>query len=219
MPGRARPAPRPRRRGAAEARHLCRHPLLGRRCCGCSTRLCRLADRAAAGAGGARDRGRGRISSISRSTSLFVLGFGWGVAGVAAATLLAEGGKTARAARRSPRASRRRARRWRLAGRRETWSAAALGALFRLNRDLFLRTLLLTGAILLLTRARRHAGAAGARRQRHPLPVVHPLGADPRRLRERRAGAVRRGGRRRATAPASTRWSGRCCSGAWPAAR
>jgi MATE family multidrug resistance protein len=38
------------------------------------------------------------------------------------------------------------------AARRETWSAASMGALFRINRDLFLRTLLLTAAILLLTR-------------------------------------------------------------------
>ncbi|HEX8262078.1 MAG TPA: MATE family efflux transporter [Allosphingosinicella sp.] len=81
----------------------------------------------------------------------FVLGFGWGVAGVAAATLVSEGGKTlvlaAVTARQQP------ARRaLAAAARRETWSAAAMGALFRLNRDLFLRTLLLTAAILLLTR-------------------------------------------------------------------
>ena len=81
----------------------------------------------------------------------FVLGFGWGVAGVAAATLLSEGGKTlallAVTARQGPARAALRA-----AARRETWSAARMGALFRLNRDLFLRTLLLTGAILLLTR-------------------------------------------------------------------
>jgi MATE family multidrug resistance protein len=82
----------------------------------------------------------------------FVLGLGWGVAGVAAATLLSEGGKLLAvlviAAREPPFA---------LAGglvrRRETWSRAAMGALIRLNRDLFIRTLLLTAAILLLTRA------------------------------------------------------------------
>jgi MATE family multidrug resistance protein len=82
---------------------------------------------------------------------LFVLGLGWGVAGVAAATLLSEGGKTlalltvvagqgpARAAVAA-------------AARRATWSSASMSALFRLNRDLFLRTVLLTAAILLLTR-------------------------------------------------------------------
>jgi MATE family multidrug resistance protein len=82
---------------------------------------------------------------------IFVLVFGWGVAGVAAATLLSEGGKTlallAVTARQGPARSALTA-----AARRETWSAARMIALFRLNRDLFLRTLLLTGAILLLTR-------------------------------------------------------------------
>jgi MATE family multidrug resistance protein len=81
----------------------------------------------------------------------FVLGLGWGVAGVAAATLASEGGKTLAlllaTAREGPaRAALAAAR------RRETWSASAMAALFRLNRDLFLRTMLLTGAILLLTR-------------------------------------------------------------------
>jgi len=82
---------------------------------------------------------------------VFVLIFGWGVAGVAAATLLSEGGKTlallAVTARQGPARAAVRA-----AARRETWSATSLGPLFRLNRDLFLRTLLLTAAILLLTR-------------------------------------------------------------------
>ena len=89
----------------------------------------------------------------------FVLGLGWGVAGVAAATLLSEGGKTVAllivTARQGPaRAS------LAAAGRRATWSAARMGALFRLNRDLFLRTLLLTGAILLLTRQGAQQGPA-----------------------------------------------------------
>ncbi len=82
---------------------------------------------------------------------LFVLGFGWGVAGVATATLLSEFGKLAAAmvvAGREPPFARILA----LTGQAETWSRAALGQLLRLNRDLFLRTLLLTAAILLITR-------------------------------------------------------------------
>jgi MATE family, multidrug efflux pump len=82
----------------------------------------------------------------------FVLGLGWGVAGVATATLLSEGGKLVAAlavAAREPPAALAPG----LARRRGTWSRAALGTLIRLNRDLFIRTLLLTAAILLLTRA------------------------------------------------------------------
>lgn len=82
---------------------------------------------------------------------LFVLGFGWGVAGVATATLLSEGLKLAAlvgvVARETPAAIALNA-----AFRRATWDKASLGALFRINRDLFLRTLLLTGAILLMAR-------------------------------------------------------------------
>jgi multidrug resistance protein, MATE family len=87
----------------------------------------------------------------------FVLGLGWGVAGVAAATLLSEGGKLLAvfvvAAREEPAALAPG-----LARRRETWARAAMGALIRLNRDLFIRTLLLTAAILLLTRAGAFGG-------------------------------------------------------------
>ena len=90
---------------------------------------------------------------------LLVLGLGWGVAGVAAATLLSEGGKTlallAVTARQAPARAALAA-----AGRRATWSSAQMAALFRLNRDLFLRTLLLTGAILLLTRQGAQQGPA-----------------------------------------------------------
>jgi MATE family multidrug resistance protein len=85
---------------------------------------------------------------------LFVLAFGWGVAGVAFATLVSEGGKTlalaAIVARERPALGC-----VRLAS---TWSRAALGALVRLNRDLFLRTLLLTAAILLVVRDGAHEG-------------------------------------------------------------
>ena len=88
---------------------------------------------------------------------LFVLGFGWGVAGVAIATLLSEALKLAAvaliAAREEPAALA-----FQLARRRETWATETLVALLRLNRDLFLRTLLLTAAILLLVRDGAHEG-------------------------------------------------------------
>jgi len=81
----------------------------------------------------------------------FVLGFGWGVAGVAWATLSSEALKLAAiafvVAREEPAAFA-----LRLARRPETWARGPLADLLRLNRDLFLRTLLLTGAILLLVR-------------------------------------------------------------------
>jgi MATE family multidrug resistance protein len=85
---------------------------------------------------------------------LFVLVFGWGVAGVAFATLASEGGKTlalaAIVAREKPALG--------CVRRRATWSRSALGALVRLNRDLFLRTVLLTAAILILVRDGAHEG-------------------------------------------------------------
>lgn len=87
----------------------------------------------------------------------FVLGFGWGVAGVAAATLLSEALKLAATglvvARERPAALA-----LQMAGLADTWERSALAALLRLNRDLFIRTLLLTGAILLLVRDGAHEG-------------------------------------------------------------
>jgi MATE family multidrug resistance protein len=87
----------------------------------------------------------------------FVLGFGWGVAGVAWATLSSEGLKLAAVAivaGREPPA----AQALLLARRRETWGRSPLAGLLALNRDLFLRTLLLTGAILLLVRDGAYEG-------------------------------------------------------------
>ena len=89
---------------------------------------------------------------------LFVLGLGWGVAGVAIATLISEAGKLAAvaiAAASEPPAAAALA----LARERSTWAGGALAALLRLNRDLFIRTLLLTAAILLITRDGAHEGA------------------------------------------------------------
>jgi MATE family multidrug resistance protein len=87
-----------------------------------------------------------------------VLGLGWGVAGVAAATLASEAGKTlalaSLAGRQGPAGAA-----LALARNRDTWNRGALGALFRLNRDLFVRTVLLTASILALTRAGAHQGA------------------------------------------------------------
>lgn len=86
-----------------------------------------------------------------------VLGFGLGVAGVAIATLLSETAKLGALlaiAAREPAARRAAA----VARERATWRASALGALFALNRDLFLRTLLLMTATVLLTRAGAQQG-------------------------------------------------------------
>jgi MATE family multidrug resistance protein len=90
---------------------------------------------------------------------LFVLAFGWGVEGVAAATVLSEFARTvalaATAAREPPAAAL-----VAMARARATWTRAPLLALFRLNRDLFLRTLLLIAATLLLTRDGAQEGPA-----------------------------------------------------------
>jgi len=88
---------------------------------------------------------------------LFVLGFGWGVAGVAWATVSSEvlklillGGLVALIpASRLAWASLRHA---------ETWEPAALKRLFAVNRDLFMRTLLLTGAMVLFARSGAQQG-------------------------------------------------------------
>ncbi|MFZ5720426.1 MAG: MATE family efflux transporter [Pseudomonadota bacterium] len=87
----------------------------------------------------------------------FVLGLGLGVAGVAVATLVSEAAKlvalTAFVSREGP------ARRaLTLVRERTTWRRAELAALFALNRDLFLRTLLLMGATVLVTRAGAQQG-------------------------------------------------------------
>jgi len=87
-----------------------------------------------------------------------VLGLGLGVAGVAAATLASETAKFAALAVMA----------WRegpakqalaLAVRPRTWAPAELAALLRLNRDLFARTVLLMGAVMLLTRTGAEQGA------------------------------------------------------------
>ena len=81
-----------------------------------------------------------------------VLGAGWGVAGVATASALSEWLKllflAALVARRGD---------W--GERGVIWRASAFRRLLSLNRDLFLRTLLLTGVMLEFTRAGAQAGA------------------------------------------------------------
>jgi MATE family multidrug resistance protein len=87
----------------------------------------------------------------------FVLGLGWGVTGIAFATLSSEMVKLAALtmiAARQPAAIRAVV----LVRQSPTWSRKALGELFRLNRDLFLRTLLLTAAILLMVRDGAYEG-------------------------------------------------------------
>ena len=87
-----------------------------------------------------------------------VLGLGLGVAGVAVATLASEAGKfvaLAVLAAREPPARRLLA----LARERSTWKLSELGALLQLNRDLFMRTVLLMTAVVLLTRRGAEQGA------------------------------------------------------------
>ena len=88
---------------------------------------------------------------------VLVLQFGWGVEGVAAATVLSEGFKLALLTGIAMRHGA-----IREAGaaflRRATWHAAPMKALFAMNRDLFARTLLLTGAILIFARSGAQQG-------------------------------------------------------------
>lgn len=87
----------------------------------------------------------------------FVLGAGWGVEGVATATLLSEALKfalLAAIAARNPAAGEALMR----ARHRATWQRTELARLFALNRDLFIRTLLLTGTILLFARTGAQSG-------------------------------------------------------------
>ncbi|HUD27241.1 MAG TPA: MATE family efflux transporter [Novosphingobium sp.] len=88
---------------------------------------------------------------------LLVLVVRWGVAGVAGATVGSEVLKFALLAAVLVREG---AARDALAalGRRTTWARADLMRLFALNRDLFVRTLLLTAAILLFARSGAQAG-------------------------------------------------------------
>jgi multidrug resistance protein, MATE family len=87
----------------------------------------------------------------------FVLGLGWGVAGVAVATVASEGAKTVALASLAGRQPSARAA-LTAARQSSTWSRSQLAILFRLNRDLFIRTVLLTASILALTRAGAHQG-------------------------------------------------------------
>jgi MATE family multidrug resistance protein len=87
-----------------------------------------------------------------------VLALGLGVAGVATATILSETAKLlALAAIVGQDAPARRA--LALARDAATWRLRELGALFRLNRDLFIRTLLLMSTTVLVTRAGAQQGA------------------------------------------------------------
>lgn len=87
-----------------------------------------------------------------------VLGLRWSVAGVAAATVASEAAKgllLAAFVLREPEARRALA----AARRRLTWAPEALRALFAINRDLFLRTVLLSLAMVLLARGGAQEGS------------------------------------------------------------
>lgn len=88
---------------------------------------------------------------------LFVMGFGWGVAGVAIATVVSELLKlVALAVLVGMIPSARQA--LSIARDKATWEASALGKLFALNRDLFIRTLLLSAAMLIFARSGSQQG-------------------------------------------------------------
>jgi len=86
-----------------------------------------------------------------------VLGLGWGVAGVAVATLGSEAIKCAMLAGVALFVPAARLVRERMR-HAATWDGAALKRLFALNRDLFVRTLLLTAAMLILARSGAQQG-------------------------------------------------------------
>ena len=88
---------------------------------------------------------------------VLVLSLGWGVAGVAAATVLSELLKSVLLAAITFREAEARLA-FSAMRRRATWAAGELKALFAINRDLFVRTLLLTGAMLLLARSGAQRG-------------------------------------------------------------
>ena len=87
----------------------------------------------------------------------FVLGLGWGVAGVALATLSSEAIKCVMLAGFVASVPAARLVRARLRDA-ATWDGAALKRLFALNRDLFLRTLLMTLAMLIFARSGAQQG-------------------------------------------------------------
>ena len=82
---------------------------------------------------------------------LFVLVWDMGVAGIAYASLIGETGKFALLAL-AILPGTKLAELKAAAGHRDLWDTGRMGSLFRVNRDLFVRTLLLTIAIMLVTR-------------------------------------------------------------------
>ncbi|MGK2284969.1 MATE family efflux transporter [Pedomonas sp. V897] len=90
-------------------------------------------------------------------SATLALGLGWGIAGVAWASLIAEVAKLLAAlACVQPHAGL--ARVGRIARQAATWRGPAVAALFAVNRDLLLRTALLMGCIYMLTRTGARLG-------------------------------------------------------------